>query len=278
VCAAALLAGSAAAFALAAEPPTPSPSPSPTPSAVANPCGSILSIVNGQTISTGVCPVERGQFDIETGYTNTITTGVGGGNTATYGVSLIRFGTGDSNLDLEWTPPSANRSSLGGTITTGWSDTAFGAKYLLGYNANLSVGVSAEATLPTGDQGFTAGAPQYTGDINWGYTINPVLGINGTLGFDELRSSNTSGGSRPYFGFEPTLEVTATLPGPSELYAEYAYFSRAGAGEGSKGTEDFGYIRDFGSHLQADVEFGSSPTMLNGQRQYYVGAGISFLN
>jgi hypothetical protein len=30
--------------------------------------------------------------------------------------------------------------------------------------------------------------------------------------------------------------------------------------------------------VQLDVEAGWSPTLINGQRQHYIGAGISFMN
>src|SRR5215472_3278011 len=77
-----------AAVLLAQASPAPSASPSPaasaTPSAPSDPCGSILSIVNRPSFGTGVCTVRTGHADIENGYTNLVTTGPGGGNTATY--------------------------------------------------------------------------------------------------------------------------------------------------------------------------------------------------
>ncbi|HEX3370432.1 MAG TPA: hypothetical protein VHS56_12700, partial [Candidatus Cybelea sp.] len=58
--------------------PAPSPAPSPTPSGPSDPCGSLLSIVNRPSVTTGVCTVRTGHFDVENGYTNTTTTGPGG--------------------------------------------------------------------------------------------------------------------------------------------------------------------------------------------------------
>src|SRR5271170_135321 len=97
----AILAGAALAWAMTATAgpvpaaPSASPSPSPTPSAPSDPCGSILSIVNRPTVTTGVCTVRTGHFDVENGYTNTTTTGAGGGSNAIYPQSLVRVGTAD---------------------------------------------------------------------------------------------------------------------------------------------------------------------------------------
>ena len=97
---------------------TPTPSAAPaaaaTPAAPSDPCGSILSIVNRPTIGTGVCPVQTGHFDVETGYTNTDTTGPGGNVTGNYPQGLIRIGTADTHLDFEVGTPSFNTSNAGG--------------------------------------------------------------------------------------------------------------------------------------------------------------------
>ena len=71
--------------------------------------------------------------------------------------------------------------------------------------------------------------------------------------------------------------VTAGLPGPSQFFGEYVYYSQAGVGLGAKSLLDFGYVRDFGRHVQLDVEYGLTPTLLEGQQDHYAGAGASFL-
>jgi len=259
--------------------PTPSPAPSPTSSAPSDPCGSILSIVNRPTFGTGVCTVRTGHADLENGYTNTVTTGPGGGNTATYPQSLIRIGTFDPHLDFEVGPVAENHSSVGGIAANGLSDLSIGAKYELGYTSNADWGVNAVVTIPTGATAFSAGNAQYTGNFNWGYTLNSEFSLSGTLGFNAFSAYNSAGHPQSFFAFTPTLEISAALPGgPSQLSAEYAYFSQAGPNLGSKSFVDFIYQRDFGPHVQFDVEYGFSPTVLNAQKQHYVGAGLSFMN
>lgn len=195
-----------------------------------------------------------------------------------WGASLVRFGTRNSHLDFEFTPPNANTSSLGEQRAAGPSDTALVAKYELGYTSKALWGVNTQITLPTGGHAFTAGGPQYTANFNWGYALSSVFGLSGTLGLNEFRAFAPSGASQPYFAFVPTLEMTAALPGSSQVFAEYAYFSQAGIGLGSKNELDFGFEHQLGSHALFDVEFGYTPTILGSQRQHYIGAGFSLMN
>jgi hypothetical protein len=94
-----------------------------------------------------------------------------------------------------------------------------------------------------------------------------------------LSGFNAAGAAQSYFAFIPSIELSAALPGgPSQISAEYAYFSAAGPGLGSKSLVDFVYQRDFGNHIQFDAEYGFSPTVINAQKQHYIGAGLSFMN
>lgn len=263
--------------------PTPQPSASPAPSATppvpSDPCGSLLSIVNRPTFGTGVCTVRTGHVDLENGYTNAVTTGAGGTNVAIYPQSLVRIGTVDPHLDFEIGPIGENHSSAAGLPVDGLSDLGVGAKYELGYSSRALWGVYANVTIPTGAAAFSAGNAQFTGDFDWGYTIDSEFSVSGTLGFNALSGYNSGGLPQSYFAFIPTLELAAALPGgPSQIGAEYAFFSAAGPNLGSKSFIDFVYQRDFGTHVQFDVEYGIQPTVINGQQQHYWGAGLSFMN
>jgi hypothetical protein len=266
--------------AAAADPASPAPSPAPSvapAAAPSDPCGSIISIVTRPTVTTSVCTVRTGRVLIENGYTNTTTTGPGGGVTVSYPQSLIRIGTSDPHLEFSVTPPSFNRSSLGGSVATGYSDINVGAKYEIGYNRTASWGANAFVTIPTGARAFTAGAAQYTGNLNWSDAIGPVFSLSGTFGFNALNGYNSAGNVQPYFSFIPSVVLAAGLPGPASAFAEYAYFSQIGPGLGSKSLVDFGYSHDLGRNVQVDVEYGFSPTPINGQKSSYAGAGLSLM-
>ncbi|MGA7355706.1 MAG: hypothetical protein WA431_09235 [Candidatus Cybelea sp.] len=260
-------------------PTAPSASPSPTPSAPSDPCGSILSIVNRPTVSTGVCTVRPGHVLLENGYTNTTTTGAGGGSSALYPQSVLRVGTFDPHLDFEFGFPSAETSSVGQPKISGSTDISLATKYELGYSSSADWGIYGAVTMPTGSKAFTAGNAQFTGDLDGAYTINSEFSLAGTLGFNALSAANAAGLPQSYFAFIPSLELSAALPGgPSQISAEYAYFSASGPALPSKSLIDFVYQRDFGGHVQFDVEYGFSPTLINGQKQHYLGAGLSFMN
>ncbi|HVN69068.1 MAG TPA: hypothetical protein VMU38_05425 [Candidatus Binatia bacterium] len=274
-----LVSSLAATCANAAAQASPAPAPSPTPSAPADPCGSLLSIVNRPTVTTGVCTVRPGHVLLENGYTNTTTTGTGGGSSALYPQSVLRVGTFDPHLDFEFGFPSAETSSVGQPRITGATDISLASRYELGYSASGWWGIYGAVTMPTGSKAFTAGNAQFTGDLDGAYAINSEFSLAGTLSFNAFSAANAAGLAQSYFAFVPSLELSAALPGgPSQISAEYAYFSASGPGLPSKSLLDFIYQRDFGNHVQFDVEYGFSPTTIDGQRQHYIGGGLSFMN
>lgn len=250
------------------------PSPSPEPS---DPCGSIISEVTRPTITTSVCTVRPGHVLVENGYTNTIATGTGGGTSINYPQSLIRVGVGP-HMEINLSPPSFERSSVDGALFSGSSDMNFGAKWELGYDEKASWGAGFSISAPTGDPAFTAGATQYSGLLNWNYAISPVFGAAGTVSLNSLSAANAAGQFQYYSTVIPSVTFTATLPGPSQLFAEYVYYSHAGPNLGGKSLVDFGYVRDFGPHVQFDIEYFLQPTTINAQKQHAFGAGVSFMN
>jgi hypothetical protein len=147
----------------------------------------------------------------------------------------------------------------------------------IAYNRTATWGANAYVTIPTGARAFTAGAAEYTGNFNWTDSIGPVFSLAGTVGFNALNGYDAAGNVQPYFAFIPSVVLSAGFPGASSAFVEYAYYSAAGPNLGSKSLVDFGYIRDVGRSLQLDVEYGFSPTLINGQKQTYTGAGLSLL-
>jgi hypothetical protein len=257
-------------------PASPATAPSPSPSGLTNPCGSILSIVTRPTVTTSVCPVRAGHVLLESGYAATTVTGTGGGVTAAYPATLLHIGL-SQNADLEVTPPSYDRSSIGDVKERGLSDTGIGAKWELGYTGNAVWGASAQVTAPTGTPAFSAGRSQYTANANWGYTINSEFSLSGTFSFNSLAGTSANGQILSYAAFIPSVYLAAALPNSAQVYGEYAHFSHDGPGLPAKDVFDFAYQRDFGPNVQFDVEYGFQPTTINGQRLHYVGFGFSLM-
>lgn len=258
--------------------PSPRPSHPPARTAVADPCGSILSIVTRPTVGTGVCTVRPNHVLVENGWSNTVLTGAGGGDIASYPSSFIRIGTVLPRIEIALTPPNVMRSSVGGSIIGGSSDGAIGVKYEAGYTSKALWGANVQISEPTGTPAFSAGGAQYTANANWGYALSPVVGLAGTFGFNTLSAFDASGNVRHYAAFIPSMEMTIALSSRSQAFAEYAYFSHAGLGLPGKSVLDAGYQRALSENGQIDIEYGFTPTPIAGQQGRYIGFGLSFMH
>jgi hypothetical protein len=255
-------------------PPPPSPSPAPP----SDPCGSILSTVNRPTVATSPCSVRTNHVLLESGYTNTTTTGTGVGTTVSYPQSLLRVGTANPHIEYDLTFPTYERSRAGNAVVGGSGDAAIGLQTELGYSSSAVWGANVFVTLPTGSTAFTAGSSQYVANFNVSDTLSPAMSLFSTVGFDELSALNSAGNAQSYFTFVPSVGAALTLSPVSQAFAEAAYYTQAGLGLGSRVLFDFGYQHTFGSHVVLDINGGFSPPISNGSRQHYVGAGISLMN
>jgi len=265
-----ILIAAAVAVAVAAADPTPTPLP--------DPCGSINTLVTRPTISTSACTVRPHHVLVENGWSNTITTGSGAGAATSFTQTFIHFGTWDPRLEFAVTPPSWNRSNAGGSVVEGASDANFGAKYELGYDAKAVWGANVQVSVPSGDAAFTAGAPQYTANLDWTYAMNPVYSLAGTMSLNSLAGFDTNGELRRFDAFDPAIVLSGALSPSSQAFAEYGYFSRSGPDTGAKTIIDVGLVRVLTPNSQADVEFGFTPEPVAGQKQHYIGVGFSFMN
>lgn len=240
-----------------------SPEPTPTPAAPGDPCGSIASLVDRPTVTTSPCTVRPGSVLVESGYTNSVTSGSGGGTTVTYPESFARVGSWNPHLEFDFEPPQENRSSAGGALVTGAGDVGLGTKYEIGYTAQWTYGADVIVAFPSGTRAFSAGHVQPSGGFDWTYTASSAISLFGTVGFDGT-------------AFVPSAGVSTTLSTQSSFYAEYAYFTASGSNLIKRGLPNVGYIRDIGPHVQLDVEYGFAPLSSAGAG-HYVGAGASFM-
>jgi hypothetical protein len=265
--------------------PSPAPSPSASPSASASPaagpadpCTSILALVNRPTITTGSCVFKNGKGDVETGYTNTVTTGAGAGITVAYPQAFVRVGTVIHNVELDVTPPGVLRASSGSSVITGTGDAAIGAKWEIGYSNKAIYSIDASSTLPSGDRAFTAGGSTYTAALNAAYAVNPVFTLAASLETQSLAAQGRGTTILRQGAFVPSLELSAALPASSQLYAEISNFSHAGVGLPARTLYDFGFQKQLSTHWVLDLETGLAPTPAAGQQEHYLGFGVTYGN
>jgi hypothetical protein len=235
----------------------------------------MLAVVTRPTVTTSACAVKNGHWLVETGYTNTLNTGRGGGVSAAYPQALIRVGSFAHNVELDLTPPTVLRSSSGGSIASGSGDTGFGAKWEIGYTRKAVYGANVVVTEPTGDRSFTAGSETYSANLNGSYALSPEFGLASTVSFETIGALDSRGGAIRSGAIVPSLTLTAALPLNSQVYAEAAYFSQSAPGLAARTLYDFGYQKGVSAHVQLDLEAGFAPSPINGLRQHYVGFGIS---
>ena len=253
----------------------------PTPSAPSDPCGSILSIVNRPTVTTGVCTVRHGHVrprkrlhehdhDRRRRRKQRALSAVAAAHR--HGRSASRF-----RVRLPERRDVIGRSANRQRAST---DISLATKYELGYSSNADWGVYGAVTYPTGSKAFTAGNAQFTGDFNGAYTINSEFSLAGTLSFNALSAANAAGAPAVLLRLHSKLGAQRVrFPAARRRSRPNTPTSPpAGPALGAKSLIDFVYQRDFGNHVQFDVEYGFSPTVINGQKQHYIGAGLSFMN
>ena len=261
-------------------PATPSPSASPNPAATAapnpigpslgpnDPCTSINAIVTRPSVTNSVCTVRPNHVLIETGYLNT--SFKAGGNTVTYPNAAIRIGTRIPALELDVSPPTAQRTNAGG-VTTATTDVGAGLKYVFGYTPRFNWGGQAFFTAPTGLNGGSSNGATSVYALNAGYTLTPVFSLATTLS-----SGSLTNGAQRWNSFVPSLVLGASLPNTTGLFAEIARFSNAnGPGSATRTQYLFGVSRGIGPRVQLDASTAFSPTASTG-KYTSLGFGASF--
>jgi hypothetical protein len=234
-----------------------------------DPCNSVGAIVTRPTQTTAVCTVRPGHVLLETGYLDS--SGRTSPSMSQFPQSDLRIGTAIPALEVDLGLPMYERVSAAGTTTNGATDVGGGLKYVLGYTSRFDYGVNAFFTAPTGTNHISAGGSTQTYNLNYGYTLNSVFALAGTVGWQSLPAS-----AQHYTSFIPSLMLTAGLPNATGLFVEAANFSNgAGAGTPTRTQLMTGITRDLWSRFQFDLEVGHSIAPAAGNYRF-IGFGASY--
>jgi hypothetical protein len=184
---------------------------------------------------------------------------------------LARIGTVVPALEIDLGLPMYERTHAAGATVAGTTDVGAGLKYVLGYTSRFNYGASVFVTTPTGSNGLSADAPTQAYAFNYGYTLNPVWSLAGTLSFDSLFD-----GTQRYSSVVPSLVLTAGLPNATALFVEAAQFTHAQGSFSATRTQFLGGVtRGLSARSQIDLEIGGSPTTSTG-KYHFVGFGASY--
>jgi len=253
---------------------TPAPSPPATPSPSSDPCLQIGSLVSRPTISTSPCSVKAGDVLIETGYSNTSTSGPGGSHTLLYPQAAVRVGL-PGKLEFDLDPSSFTRES-GTPATSGTTDAMLGLHYEFGYTGNLVYAVNALYTLNTGTPAFSGNGDGERLNVEAAYTLSPALGLFSTLGYATQSAGTVSVPARVRT-FAPSLGLTLTLPKGFDVLGEGFGTTSNAPGEGGSYAVDVAAQKTIGSRVLLDANFFAYPPAQGNSHQTVAGFGASYL-
>jgi len=244
------------------------------PSGPTDPCTSLLALVNRPAVTSTPCSVKRGDLLVETGYTNTTSSGAATGNLAVYPQGYIRVGA-LRNLELDIAPTSIARIS--GT-TAQLTDSQIGAHYELGYSPKFITGVNFLATIPSGYPAVSGQGTGYTFNLESTYAITSVLGLAAQVGYNNLSAGSPDGvGTVRVQSFNPSLALVLGLPQSFQLFVEGFGASSGGPGQSGRFGLDGGLQKTIGSRLQLDVNASQSLGAFGGVRTHSLGFGAAYL-
>ncbi len=266
----------------AAPEPTASNAPVASPSAVAtdatdDPCGGpsrLLATLDRPTFGYSACAVPKGSIVLENGYQNQVQGGDSPSVTTTIGQGFQRVGIAD-RIELDLIAPTFNRSSSGGTLTSGYSDVGLGFKIELPQRGRFTYAVDGLYTAATGTGGFTTGGPSQTLNFDVAYALSPAVGIGSTLGFVSAAGNYTSLTSHfERYGFAlPSVVVTAQIPNAYQFFVEFVGQTKIGPAQGGRIFTDFGVQKLLSHYFELDAEYGTSFTPVGGARYHAIGFG-----
>jgi hypothetical protein len=268
----------------AAADPTPQPSASPPANAspttspqaaVPYPCTNINAYATRPSVSTSPCAVRPGQIAVETGYSETTTTGAGANSAANYPQMFVHAGIGP-RMEVGFTAPSTQIVNNGIIRASGTSDLGFGLKETLGYSSRGIYGIGLSMTVPTGSAAFTNGSDTYALIVNGSYTLSSQFSLFGTAGFDSLTGTDARGNIVRFGSFIPSVGATYSLPSNWFVYVEGASFGTVAPNAGSRRLVDYG-VQKLCGRVQFDASAGNALNVVGGSRFHYVGFGVSAL-
>ncbi len=265
---------------------SPQPRASPSVEAPNDPCGGparLLATLNRPTVGYSACALPKGAIVLEDGYQNQTQGGANAAVLSTFPQGFQRVGVGD-RLELDLIGPAYNRSRIGKTIATGYSDLGLSFKYELPQKGRFTYAVDGLFQAATGTGGFGAGGPTSAVDVDIAYAASPAIGIGTTLaGYSTAGATATgttpaglpTGGITSRYGyFLPSIVVTAQIPNYYQFYAELVGRTKLAPDQGGQVFTDFGLQKLLGQNLEVDGEYGIGFAPVGGSRFRYIGLGL----
>lgn len=236
-----------------------------------DPCGGLLALINRPSATGSACVVPPKQILVEGGYQYLNVSGGAKGYITPQ--AIVRFGLPNQNEFLLLLPSYFHQTQV---PRAGWSAVSFSLKHEIGYNEHWLGAIEGIVGVPSGSVSY--GSRAYSEAVNGivTYTVNPLIGITGTLGVSSTSVQYNQNGKR-FTSVNPDVIATYQLNDKLQVFAELYAQTRTGAGEGLGLLTDGGFYYLLTPRVTLDAELGQRVTGAWGFQSYVSGGGAILL-
>lgn len=238
---------------------------------IADPCAGLLALINRPSVTGSACVVKQKQILVEGGYQYLNLTGNAHGYITPQ--AIVRFGLPSNNEFLILLPSYFHQTHA---PRAGWSGVSLSLKHEMGYNEHWLGAVEGILGTPTGSVAY--GSRAYSEAVNGilTYTVNPLIGITGTLGASSTSVQYNQHGKR-FTSVNPDVIATYQTTDNLQLFFELYSQTRTGAGEGLGLLTIGGFYYLLTPRIALDAEFGQRATGQWGFQNYSgIGGAVLF--
>ncbi|MFA6036729.1 MAG: transporter [Legionellales bacterium] len=238
---------------------------------LADPCASLLAVLNRPTVADSSCVVKSGKVVIEMG-TQYKELYLSDGHEYNYPEAQLRFGLPEGNEFTILTPNYISSQHL-----SGYTATTLGLKHQFVPIGPLVYTAESLFTLPSGDHNFGSEGLGVAVNAIVSYDFTATLSTTIMLGYSSQTTAYNNGGEQ-YSSFNPDLVITWQPLQSLQFYAEVYGQTKTGPEESAGYNTDAGIQYLFTKNIEVDFGFGQRLSGTLDDFSHYLSAGgaVSF--
>ena len=230
-------------------------------------CSSTMSKVDDTSGVANACTTGKGQAAIDLRYANLSFSDATGTGIATYPQAGVRVGVSDV-LELDAYAGSYERRRSSAVAAHGYGDAAFGARYRVLGSGRAVVTAVADASVPTGDPGYSAGKTQYSIGLASRYALGTALAVETSLTYGSRYSDPTGTNPQWYASYAPAVALVTSPVDGTSFYVEGSGATKAAPGLGPEYQLGAGVRRQLGSGTVVALGLTDGLSLVNGTRSH----------
>ncbi len=232
---------------------------------ISDPCTGLLALINRPSVTGSACAVPARKILVEGGYQYLNLSGNAHGYITPQ--AIIRFGMANNNEFLLSLPSYFHQTNV---PRAGWSSVSLSLKHEIGYNANWLGAFEGILGVPSGSANYGSREVSGAVDAIVTYTVNPFIGITGTLGVMSNSVQYIQNGKR-FTSINPDVIATYQFTDKAQLFGEMYAQTRTGPGEGLGLLAIGGLYYWLTPRIALDAEWGQRVTGAWGFQSYMSG-------